>query len=117
MKRERLFKRMSRVIPSVMVFIMMTTTMVFAKETKFTTAWTELMKEWNSIVTGVAGFGALTSLLVFIIHMINLASLGNSHPIARKKVLNDILISGITTALLGATGLIFWIVYNTAFFG
>ena len=117
MKKERLYKRATRMLLFVMLFIMMTTTMAFAEDNKFATAWGELMAEWNTIIAGVAGFGALTSLLVFIVHMFQLATLGTSHPIIRKKIMNDILISGITTAMLGATGLIFWIVYQTSFFG
>lgn len=117
MKKEGFYKRLTRMIPLVMAFMVMTTSMAFAEENKFATAWGELMVEWHTIIAGVAGLGALTSLLVFILHMFQLATLGNSHPIIRKKIMNDILISGITTALLGGVGLIFWIIYQTVFFG
>ncbi|WCK57726.1 hypothetical protein PP175_27200 (plasmid) [Aneurinibacillus sp. Ricciae_BoGa-3] len=82
---------------------------------KLPDAWKSLMDEYHIIIQGIIGFGILTALLVFIMHMIHLASLGASNPKARRVILNNILISGITTAMLGAVEVIFSILVTTAF--
>jgi hypothetical protein len=107
-------QRCLKYIPIIFLIGVLFTDFSFA-ENKFATAWNGLMKEYRVIVSGIAGVGLLTSFLVFIIHMMQLASVSNSNPNARGRVIKNIFISGITTALLGATTLIFTVLYKTVF--
>lgn len=96
---------------SVFIF-MMNFEIAFASD--FDRAWEAFMSEWRLILAGISGFGALTSLLVFIIHFIKLASLP-SHPIQRQEIFDKMLISAITTALLGGISLVL-VLYFGIFF-
>lgn len=71
----------------------------------------EFKDEISHISTIVIAFSAVTSVLIFIIHFIRLASSCN-HPLIRSKILKDIAITGICTALIGAIGLISKIFIN-----
>jgi len=78
----------------------------------FDEAWKSLMKEYRVIIASISGIGALTSVLVFIFHFVKLGSMP-SHPIQRREVLNNMLISAVTTALLGGITLVMTIFYYT----
>lgn len=92
------------------------TDVAFAGDNEFAKAWNGLMGEYKNIVAGVAGLGAMSSLLIFIIHMFQLATLGSAHSTERRKILNNILISGACTALLGGIGMIYILLYTSVFF-
>lgn len=68
-------------------------------------AWSELVAEYRVIVAGITGFGAVTSVLIFIYHFIKLGAVADN-PWERREVMKNILISGICTALLGGISLI-----------
>lgn len=101
-------------IPVVFLIGVLFTDFSFA-ENKFATAWNDLMKEYRIIVGGIAGIGVVSSFLVFIVHMFKIATLGSASPEMRSKIISNILISGVTTALLGATTLIFTLLYKSVF--
>lgn len=61
--------------------------------------------EINFIANVIIAFAAVTSVLIFIVHFIRLAN-SYDHPITRKKIINDIYVTAICTALIGAVGLI-----------
>lgn len=68
--------------------------------------------EISWIASAFVSLSLATSLLIFIINFIRLAC-SYTHPLIRQKVLKDILISGICTALLGGGNLIFWVMFYT----
>ena len=76
--------------------------------------WEALMKEYRVILAGIAGFGALTSILVFIFHMIQLGS-SQAHPIQRHFIIRNLLISAICTAGLGGLSLFLSLFYSVIF--
>lgn len=77
-------------------------------------AWKAFMDEYRVILAAIAGIGALTSVLVFIFHFIKLGTMP-SHPIQRREVMNNMLISAITTALLGGISLVLTLFYYIVF--
>ena len=72
------------------------------------------MEEYRVILAALAGIGALTSIMVFIFHFIKLGTMP-SHPIQRREAMNNMLVSAITTALLGSITMILTIFYYTVF--
>lgn len=66
----------------------------------------EFKDTMNTISNIFLAISAVSSVLIFIIHFIRLASSYN-HPMIRHKVIVDIMISGICTAGIGAFGLFF----------
>lgn len=115
-KINNMLKKSCKYVPFLMILTLLYTDVAFAEDKNkgFITAWTELMKEYNVIVSSVVGLSVLTSLLIFIIHMMQLASSSNN-AVARSAVLKNVLISGICTALLGGIGLIYMLVYTSVF--
>lgn len=86
----------------------------FADDGAFKKAWDALMEEYRVILAYIAGFGALTSILTFIIHFIRLGSVGDN-PQERRKVVHGMLISAICTALLGGITLVLTLLYSIVF--
>lgn len=86
----------------------------FADDGAFKKAWDALMEEYRVILAYIAGFGALTSILTFIIHFIRLGAVGDN-PQERRKVVYGMLISAICTALLGGITLILTLLYSIVF--
>jgi len=81
---------------------------------KFKDAWNAFFAEWRIVLAAFSGIGALTSVLVFIVHMIKLGAMPE-HPIQRGQVMNGLLISAITTALLGGITLVLTLMYEIVF--
>lgn len=74
-------------------------------------AWTAFLNKYKGFITGVAGIGAITMIVLFIIQFIKLgASAGN--PQARSQALVGVLWTGIAAAGLGAVTLIVGFFYN-----
>lgn len=86
----------------------------FADDGAFEKAWGVLLEEYRIILAYIAGFGALTSILTFIIHFIRLGAVGDN-PQERRKVVHGMLISAICTALLGGITLILTLLYSIVF--
>lgn len=82
--------------------------------TAFNTAWESFMKEYRVILAGIAGVGAVTSVMVFIFHFIKLGTMP-AHPIQRRQAISNMMISAICTALLGGISAILTIFYATIF--
>lgn len=78
-------------------------------------AWTDFFKEYRVVMAYISGFGALTSILVFIHHFLQLGASG-SNPAKRQEVLMNLLISSICTALLGGLTVLLTF-YYTFFLG
>lgn len=74
-------------------------------------AWNIFMEEINVMVAGIYATALLTSYLVFIVQMIQLAILP-SHPIKRRQAVVGMVVSGITLMLLGGIGLIKTIIFQ-----
>lgn len=68
-------------------------------------------KEYKVILSGVMGFGLLTSIAIFIYHFCRLSATA-SNPQKRAEVINNLLITGLCTALLGAVPLIVILLFN-----
>jgi len=83
-----------------------------AEEDQFSTALNSFFSDWQLFISGFMGVAILSSVLIFIIHMIKLATSGGSHPMIRRKIMGDILVSGVTTALLGGISLVFYLLYT-----
>lgn len=73
--------------------------------------WNEFIEKYRILIVGLSGLGALTSLLFFMKSFIALSTSG-SHPMQRTLAIKGLLWTGISTALLGATGLITAITYG-----
>ena len=74
-------------------------------------AWNAFILEYRIIMAWIAGIGALTSVLIFIFHMVQLGNL-SSHPIKRREAMMNLMISMICTALLGGLGVITGLFYQ-----
>lgn len=102
-----------KIVPlmSTAMFLTMQTT-AFAGTNETTNNELALLKDDVSVLVNYAiGFALLTSVLIFIIHFLRLAS-ANSDPRKRSAVLHDITTTIIITALLGGIGVISKIFVN-----
>ncbi|BBW98935.1 hypothetical protein GsuE55_37680 (plasmid) [Geobacillus subterraneus] len=72
------------------------------------------MAEYRIVLAYIAGFGALTSVLTFILHFIRLGAVADN-PQERQKVIRGMLISAICTALLGGATLLLTLLYSIVF--
>lgn len=81
---------------------------------KLKTAFTAFFDEYRMIIGYITAIGLLTSILVFIYHMIQLANMA-SHPVLRRKTMTNIMISLICTALLGGMTVINFLFYEIIF--
>lgn len=74
-------------------------------------AWEDFIGKYRNFITGIAGIGAVTMVVLFIIQFIKLgASAGN--PQARSQALVGVLWTGIAAAGLGAVTIIVGFFYN-----
>ena len=74
-------------------------------------AWEDFIKKYRNFITGIAGIGAVTMVVLFIVQFMKLgASAGN--PQARSQALVGVLWTGIAAAGLGAVTLIVGFFYN-----
>jgi hypothetical protein len=73
-------------------------------------ALTNLYKEYYIFVNGFIAFGLLTGVLAFIVLFLQLAQVG-SNPYARIFILREMLVVGISTALLGGFPLMIVLYY------
>jgi hypothetical protein len=96
-----------------LLFIGMLTIEASAKQT-LESAFSDFLAEWRVALAGVSGFGALTSILVFIWHFIVMAHVP-AHPKARREALLNMVWSGVCTALLGSLTLILTLFYSIIF--
>jgi len=71
----------------------------------------KFIDEYNIIVAGVLGFGLLTGLLAMIYLIMKLSAVGDQ-PQARAEVLKEMMMVGITTALIGAFSFILGTYYS-----
>lgn len=111
-KNKKNFLKINKISVITFIFsIMMTTTSWASPYSKIPAAWKELFSEYRILLAGIAGLGALTSILVFIIHAMQLAS-NADNPTKRSYCIRGIAISGIVTALLGGISLVLTIFYG-----
>lgn len=116
-KKKEFLKMMKYVLPIVVflvVFFIQPEIVHASKEQTTEEAWESFMAEYRIVIASLAGIGALTSILTFIYHFIQLGAIGTI-PLERQRVLNNMLVSAITTALLGAIAVILAIFYNIVF--
>lgn len=74
-------------------------------------AWNDFILKYKGFITGVAGVGAVTMVVLFIFQFMKLgASAGN--PSARSQALAGVLWTGIAAAGLGAVAIIVGFFYN-----
>lgn len=78
----------------------MNLTVAFAQNNGQMDAWKSFFAEYRIVMAYIAGFGALTSILVFIYHFVQLGIHGDN-PSRRQEILWNLFISAICTALLG----------------
>lgn len=71
----------------------------------FETAIKDFVTEYKLVFSGVAGFAILTSIGIFIYHFCQLSA-SSSNPQKRAEAINNLLVTGICVALLGAIPLI-----------
>lgn len=76
-------------------------------------ALTNLYREYYVFVNGFIAFGLLTGVFAFIVLFLQLAAVG-SNPYARMFILKEMLVVGISTALLGGFPLMM-VLYLTMF--
>jgi len=74
-------------------------------------AWNQFIEKYRNFIVGIAGIGAVTMIVLFIIQFLKLgASAGN--PQARSQALVGVLWTGIAAAGLGAVTIIVGFFYN-----
>lgn len=73
-------------------------------------ALTNLYKEYYIFVNGFIAFGLLTGVLAFIVLFLQLAQVG-SNPYARIFILREMMVVGVSTALLGGFPLLIVLYY------
>lgn len=81
---------------------------------KFGPAINEFATKWSVVVNGVLGFAILTSVLCLVVQFMKLG-ITSGNPGERQKVVKDLIIVAICTALLGSSGTLWYIVMYTAF--
>ena len=69
----------------------------------------QFLEEYNILLSGVWGFFMTSSVLIFIVHFIKLGRF-SGQPVMRQKIMNDLLVTGVCTALLGSFGLVFFLI-------
>ena len=67
------------------------------------------LKEYNILLSGTWAFLMLSACLIFVIHLTKLGQYSDQ-PFIRQKIMNDMLITGVCTALLGSFGLVFFLI-------
>ena len=110
-------KKLCALLGGLWMTIQITVTNVYAKSAglpnyvkqEVTGKFAEFIDEYNILLSGMWGFFMTSSVLIFIIHFIKLGKFSDN-PFARKKIMNDMLITGICTALLGSFGLFFYLI-------
>lgn len=107
-------KKILKIITLSLIIAIFIAVPCFADNEAFQKAWKKFMDDYHFLVSIVAGVGALTSILVFIIHFIRLGSCPDI-PYLRYKIMRDMLTSGVATALLGAITLVMGIFYHVIF--
>ena len=65
--------------------------------------------EYNVLLSGVWGFFMASSVLIFIIHFIKLGQWSH-YPMVREKIMNDLMVTGICTAILGSFGFFYYLI-------
>lgn len=75
-------------------------------------ALTNLYTQYYIFVNGFIAFGLLTGVLAFIVLFMQLGSTAQAHPAARMLILREMMVVGISTALLGGFPLIFVLYLN-----
>ena len=76
-----------------------------------TAGWNVIFSKYKFVIQGFTGLCVLSCLLVFIISSIKLGSTAGN-PVERKKVMTNMLISGLGTAGLGGALIFFGMFYN-----
>ncbi|BBW98908.1 hypothetical protein [Geobacillus subterraneus] len=75
-------------------------------------AWKDFITKYRNFIVGIAGIGAVTMIVLFIVQFLKLgASAGN--PQARSQALVGVLWTGIAAAGLGAVTIIVGFFYNS----
>ena len=69
----------------------------------------DFIAEYNILLSGVWAFFMTSSVLIFIIHFIKLGQWSN-YPMVRQKIMSDLVVTGVCTALLGSFGLVFYLI-------
>lgn len=67
------------------------------------------LKEYNILLNGMWGFLMLSSCLIFVVHLTKLGKYSDN-PFVRQKIMGDLMITGVCTALLGSFGLFFFLI-------
>lgn len=76
-----------------------------------TSAFVAFVTEYRVILGAGAAFGILTGILAFIFLLLQLAAKGDN-PSERQKVITELAVVGISTALLGALTTVVAIFYG-----
>lgn len=74
--------------------------------------WKVLIIRYKAFIVGIAGFAAVTMVVLFIKNFIKLGAVA-SNPQARSETLKGLLVTGIATGLLGSVALITSLFYNS----
>lgn len=97
----------------IMFNLLVFTQTAYADRPTLKVAFENFNLEIKFLFSGISALALVTSVGVFVIHFIKLAS-APSHPIKRREVMMNLVVSGVCTGLLGAVNLIVWIIFYTA---
>jgi len=82
-----------------------------AKRDALNIALEDFWKNIRYVVSFLMAFGSLSSFIIFIVIFMKLASLP-AHPMQRRKAMEDIVMSGLATMLMGGLSLILTVFYQ-----
>lgn len=78
----------------------------------YTTALENFFKEYKAIIVVCIAISLITNIGIFIYHLVALGA-NSTNPQKRARTIHNLIVSGISTALLGAVTLIYSILFWT----
>ena len=81
-------------------------------DSKVTAAFNAFYADWKSFLMLLGGIATLTCILAFVVLMVKLGAAGDN-PHERNKVMKELMVVLITTALTGSATLIFALLVQT----
>lgn len=114
-KRKKIFFLLLLILTSLVMMFYINNITVYASSVStsehFMDKFGAFFNQYKVILSGVMGFSLLTSIAIFIYHFCRLSATA-SNPQKRAEVINNLLITGLCTALLGAVPLIVILLFN-----
>lgn len=109
---KKLYGLLSTLICIMMIFNINAFALPASTEEQFLQKLQPFFKEYGLILNVFIAVVVLTNLLIFIYHFCKLGAQACDHPLIRRQVLQDLMISGVCLALIGGAGSIYVILFS-----